>query len=368
VGVKTWVSGVEKDINEAYVRVGGSWKAISEAYVRVGSEWKLTVIGGIPQGLIVPYAGTTIPEGWSEYTLANNRYIVGASSSRPPESTYAGDTISVTTSTAGEHLYTTNFTTYYRNPRDATSTDTSVSGGAHSHSLSFTWSPPFSAYRFIRAQMNHTLFPGNTIVLSYDTELSLSKLNVNNKYLRGGTGEGGNSGLQLTTAASGEHWHGTRTVSTGTDSSIGLFLGSHSHAVTVSIIDNLRKALVYAYTSATRFPPPRRCIAFWGSLTPPPGWLLCDGTNGTPDLRGCFLYVVTQNAGSVQGSGTISVSFVVGENSWTHNHRQANSTSGAGSAEVSHRSQSPSHTHTINTISNLSYSPPSLALAIIMKK
>jgi len=367
VGVKTWVSGVEKDINEAYVRVGGSWKTISEAYVRVGNEWKLTVIGGIPQGLIVPYAGTTIPEGWNEYTLANNRYIIGASSSRPPESTYAGDTISVTTSTDGEHSYTGNFTVYYRASRDATSTS-NLSGGAHSHSLSFTWGPPFSAYRFIRAQRNHAFFPENTIVFSYDTELSLLKLNANNKYLRGGTGEGGASVFQVTTATSGAHWHGTREVTTGTDASIGLFLGSHSHAVTVSITDNLRKALVYAYTSATRFLPPRRCIAFWRSLTPPPGWLLCDGTNGTPDLRGCFLYIVTQNAGSVQGSGTISVSFVVGENSWTHDHRQASSTSGAGYTDVRHRSSSHSHTHAISPISNLTYSPPSLALAIIMKK
>jgi hypothetical protein len=368
MGVKTWVSGVEKDINEAHVRVGGSWKAISEAYVRVGNEWKLTVIGGIPQGLIAPYAGTTIPEGWSEYTLANNRYIVGASSSRPPESTYAGDTISVTTSAAGEHLYGDKFLVCVTSNRNTTSTNDNVSGGAHSHSLSFTWGPPFSAYRFIRAQRNHAFFPGNTIVLSYDTELSLSKLNVNNRYLRGGTGEGGASELQLTTAASGAHWHGTREVTAGSIEAIGLFLGSHSHAVTVSITDNLRKALVYAYTSATRFLPPRRCIAFWGSLTPPPGWLLCDGTNGTPDLRGCFLYVVTQNAGSVQGSGTISVSFVVGENSWTHTHRQNNSTAGTYSTYAGHGLQSPSHTHTINPISNLTYSPPSLALAIIMKK
>lgn len=34
---------------------------------------------------------------------------------------------------------------------------------------------------------------------------------------------------------------------------------------------------------------PRGCIIAYNSVTAPAGWVLCDGTNGTPDLRGRFV-------------------------------------------------------------------------------
>jgi microcystin-dependent protein len=42
-------------------------------------------------------------------------------------------------------------------------------------------------------------------------------------------------------------------------------------------------------TGLSGFIPPKGIIAYAGSTTPPLGWLLCDGTNGTPDLRGRFI-------------------------------------------------------------------------------
>lgn len=35
---------------------------------------------------------------------------------------------------------------------------------------------------------------------------------------------------------------------------------------------------------------PKGIIVAWNSATPPTGWALCDGNNGTPDLRGRFIY------------------------------------------------------------------------------
>lgn len=47
----------------------------------------------------------------------------------------------------------------------------------------------------------------------------------------------------------------------------------------------------------------RHKIAIWSGTieTITPGWLLCDGTNGTPDLRGCFV----MGAGGVYEPGTV---------------------------------------------------------------
>lgn len=41
---------------------------------------------------------------------------------------------------------------------------------------------------------------------------------------------------------------------------------------------------------AQRLPPKKVALPFWGEVNSiPKGWQLCDGTNGTPDLRGMFL-------------------------------------------------------------------------------
>jgi microcystin-dependent protein len=69
---------------------------------------------------------------------------------------------------------------------------------------------------------------------------------------------------------------------------------------------------------------PRGIIVAWTGVTPPEGWLMCDGTNGTPDLRGRFIL------GSGQGSA-LTV-------------RQINQTGG----EEQHTltiDEMPSHTH-----------------------
>lgn len=44
-------------------------------------------------------------------------------------------------------------------------------------------------------------------------------------------------------------------------------------------------------------------IIMWNSATPPMGWSLCDGTNGTPDLRNRFVLGVSSNHGLGQTGG-----------------------------------------------------------------
>lgn len=57
---------------------------------------------------------------------------------------------------------------------------------------------------------------------------------------------------------------------------------------------------------------PTGSIIMWNGSTAPTGWLLCDGTNGTPDLRGKFVL------GS--GNGTGLTSRKLGDNGGEENH------------------------------------------------
>lgn len=73
-------------------------------------------------------------------------------------------------------------------------------------------------------------------------------------------------------------------------------------------------------------PVPSGFIGMWSGVTAPTGWYLCDGTNGTPDLRNRFIV----------GAGT---SYAIG------------ATGGADTVTLS-ESQIPSHTHSISATSS----------------
>jgi microcystin-dependent protein len=133
-------------------------------------------------------------------------------------------------------------------------------------------------------------------------------------------------------------------------------------------------------------------IMLWsGSVASiPSGWLLCDGSNSTPDLRSRFV-VGAGSTYSVGGTGGSADAIVVGHthtgttnSSGTHTHTLTNIGNSSSSGEAGRAvaggtvSQSVSidsagaHTHTFTTASTGSSGtnanlPPYFALAYIMK-
>lgn len=140
------------------------------------------------------------------------------------------------------------------------------------------------------------------------------------------------------------------------------------------------------------FAVPRGLIALWSGVadTIPDGWHLCDGTNGTPDMRDRFIYGAGGDyvPGVTGGSAAFTASATVGATTLSvaqmpsHGHgtnaeyaqgvpHETTGTYGPSyrefrTASVYGAGSSGSHTHTLSTISG-STLPPFLTLCYIMK-
>ena len=115
--------------------------------------------------------------------------------------------------------------------------------------------------------------------------------------------------------------------------------------------------------------PPGVIVMWSGSIANiPSGWALCDGTNGTPDLRDRFIVGAGSSyaVGAKGGSATIS-----------HNHSYSGTTSQASDDATTNGhdysttyKSLPTHTHTYSgntSIVDLDNRPPYYALCFIMK-
>lgn len=92
------------------------------------------------------------------------------------------------------------------------------------------------------------------------------------------------------------------------------FVLQNADAVLIQTLDNIYPILQNAPISAPAIP--AGGIIIWSGSTGsvPAGWLLCDGTNGTPDLRDRFI-IGAGNTYAVNATGGTADAVVV-----THNH------------------------------------------------
>lgn len=206
-------------------------------------------------------------------------------------------------------------------------------------------------------------FPSSTVPSGFLLcDGNSSTANLVNKYLKGaGTGADADTTSTLgsntnahTIAHTHSSTHGHTGVSDGADNhsgsrqSGGNFPGSmnrsHTHPITLNTSTNTsgsnssigtqaetvepvyKKLLPIQNKSGSSLLPPKRMIGLYlGTLASiPPGWLLCDGTKGTVDMRNYYMKMAA-SGGEIGNTG--------GANSHTH-------------AAQGHTHTVPSHTHT----------------------
>jgi hypothetical protein len=404
----------------------------------------------LPAGIIVPWAGTrgaSAPPGWSLVTHPNNGvagysgcYIRGAGGIVAVGSSGIGGSPDgkVTFFTTSDGLHnsadhrvwgTSGCTGQYQidafnNSRRKADGD---AAGNHNHRLLCTPTMGYNQYQFIKATTSKEKLPANAILLNttHSNISWLTQIATEGKYLRAGnstaTGETSVNIIQWADEGAGilggKHTHGWTNYQPPSIDTPGvpqkvypkIFIipdhpdydgrdGYHDHAInSVTLRDKLKKVYVTAWTKATSFYGFKGMIGFWEAALPvPSGWAVCDGNNGTIDMREHFIMMggITDSTplGSRTGTNVISILPSSGnllamqrfsnrlQGTLGHTHHVGPdgesaewvddpdiTTTNILRLEVQHERRDVDHDHPLTQGTNLSFYPQYCALYIIQK-
>jgi hypothetical protein len=329
----------------------------------------------IPIGSIVPFRGAgSIPSGWSQFTVANGDFIIGAGSSYNVGDNGAGSgNINLSHIAAGTHLGVQYY--FGLNPLYCgITTDPN-----HQHTT-MTFANPMPYYqqtRLIKADSEQDTLPQDACVLKHSAGgwTGLTRLTPGlNRHFRAGTADGTGGLLTNSVLSSNNNAHvhggqyGLRPAGGG-NRAYGAQIsaqGSHQHSMTATIQFNLRRVRMSAWYHAsqayeldgTNF------IVMRENVTPPDGWALCDGNNGTPDMRDYFVELgSTDTTFGSFGNGNVTCTSIA-NSAGAHTHIDTSRCNGCPRAISYHGDTAYAHTHTCNH--NAAWLPPYYALAFIM--
>lgn len=322
----------------------------------------------VPNGLIVPlYNTTTVPTGWNAFTAADNRMIIGAGSTYSAGGTGGSSTTTVSggLSNVGAHNPTNSAT----GSGGGSESSSNTSAGAHEHtfSTSVTSTDVYKTFKLIKCASTQSKLPANAIL--FGTTSLTGPTNVEtttNRLLMAGTAYGTTGGsatpsAAATSSSNGSHKHGNTSDSGDGDFNqrLGGTVGTHNHSLTINMTLATKKAALSAWTNASaEYNLATNGIALWESATPPTGWYICNGANGTVDLRDYFLFVgTTATQGTRSGNNTASWSITQASFSDVHTHYTTTVGSAPGGSN-SHANYAWSHTHTASgtvTVTQLFY-------------
>lgn len=307
----------------------------------------------VPVGGILPYTGSVAPDGYELFTEANGRYIIGSGGGYTHGSTGGASTVagwSGRTGMDGLHSGLREMRVYgARGPNPGF--DIPHSGvtppytGDHDHPLTVAESnvlnPQARKSVWIKKVSAPGPIPQGAEVLC-DGELISSTLSAVSSHLgriimadsaSGNFGSGSASAVATIGSTSGAHGHASeyyeRVLSGPLSGAFeytfeyeqGGYPHDHGGSATVTYSANPRRKKMAVYMATSEAPIQAGCvIGFDPSETLPPGWSVCDGTNGTVDLRGFFIERSSVNgAGASAGNNTASFSRATPQD-MDHNH------------------------------------------------
>ena len=334
---------------------------------------KLSRVIRIPAGAIVPYMSDgAAPDGWSIFSDANDYYIVGAGDTYTAGQSGAGSgNIELPHTTEGAHIGTGD----PYGPNDYYAGVNTV--GAHTHaSMQFTDpAPNYTEHQLIKANADLEQLPPNAAFLKAD---SGSWANMtrhtpdSDRFFKANTAAatGGKESGSVSSAFGGGHDHGDDGSTKSGEGSRGrkAFQNiTHQHIFTANLAFDLQKFQLSLWYNATQslILGNNNYIIMYESATPPnERWSLCNGSNGTPDLRNYFINVPNDDndTGNFGGTGKVTCSDVT-NSAGAHSHNDSRCNSCPDNVFSYHLGTAGSHNHTV-TLGEI-WIPPYYALAFM---
>lgn len=351
--------------------------------------------GTVPVGAIGMLIGTTVPDGWEVFADANGKYIVGAGGALAVGDTGGSPTIgpfSGTSGSGGEHmppaldLYQPDvggspipFGATMPNPSSGPYSD-----GGHTHSYT-TGTTTQNILRRENTLVRKITSDGLTVpstvrvwgLPNITTTAGKSTAYAGRLLMAAASSANAGASSQslsatMASSAAGGHRHYGLTHSTydpfgvgggGTAEFYGDALGAHSHTISFVVTHNAQRTQLCTYEGVSDFVVTPGVIMGWaGSLGAlPADYVLCDGSNGTPDMRGRFFEFAGTTPAAPAGNNTVTISGTSSGEGHTHS---AGGWGGAPAVNGVGHSSTVYHDH--STTAAHAYTPPYYALAFIM--
>jgi hypothetical protein len=317
----------------------------------------------IPTGLVVPYNGSSAPSGWSAFTGADGKFLLGAGSTYT-QGNSGGGAVSNSASSASAGGHNSGINRSFTGTNGSYCADSANSNPyTHQHTYSCDTLPAYQDLLLIKANGDLTVLPQNAVPFTTSTSTlsGLSQLyDSTYRYLRGNTAPGNAAVAESNKSVGNDAGHnhgGNEGLPNSTFSLRALWNGNvHSHTMTISALTHqLKRIMVAAWTNASAdFSWDKdNFIGMWDSGTIPTGWALCDGTGGTPDLRDYFInFDSLANAGTTNATNQVTFNYSLA----SRGHTSFVGTASTNTAQNGSHNNTQSHSHS----GSFSDSSPSL--------
>lgn len=344
----------------------------------------------IPDGAIVLYSAASAPSGYADFTAANGKFIIGASGTKAVTTTGGSADTSAwsgTSSTSGAHAGTagSSFLAAKSGPSAGTgvsSTDSSTSVGGHSHSWTApaaTMDPLRRRHKLAKKSGSSTTVPTTVFVFGL---ANVTHPNVARVLTGAGrvvmadnavADAGASSQTVTATVVQANMAHSHHTGAGNQENDFAPFSDvkqhstestwAHTHTANLTLTAALKRRKLAMYGGNTDYPMVPGMIVLWDTGTPPSGWVVCDGTSGTPDMRDFFVEIAnTGEESAAAGDNTVAASSAT--SNYGHTHNTGERTDGPVPITVYHGS-TVNHNHTLTA--SQSFTPPWYALHFVMK-